>query len=40
MKQTQSPLSQDEPVEFRDLTLEELEEVAGGPEVLNDGPPN
>jgi hypothetical protein len=25
--------------EMRDLTLEELEEVAGGPEVQNDGPP-
>jgi hypothetical protein len=26
--------------EFRELTSEELLEVAGGPEVQNDGPPN
>lgn len=36
----QEALSQDLGlVEMRDLTLEELEEVAGGPEVQNDGPP-
>ncbi|MBO9688374.1 MAG: hypothetical protein J7598_17355 [Mitsuaria chitosanitabida] len=38
MNQQQQPQSQDDVIEVRDLTSEEVLATSGGPQVLNDGP--